>query len=115
MSKFMLLILDPPTMTEARAAALGSGLTEMTRFARELAEAGKLKDGAPLGSFRRAKRVRKKAGRVVVTDGPFAESKELVSGYFVIEAKDRREAVAIARRCPHLAIGGIEVREIDEV
>ena len=97
MSKFMLLILDPPTMTEARAAKAGSGLAEMGRFAGELAQSGKLKDAAPLGAFRRAKRVRKKGGRVVVTDGPFTETKELVSGYFVIEAKDRREAVAVAR------------------
>jgi hypothetical protein len=58
---------------------------------------------------------RNKQGKVSVTDGPFTEAKECVSGYFVIEAKDRREAVAIAKKCPHLAIGGIEVRDIIEV
>jgi hypothetical protein len=113
MAKYMLLILEPPTMTEEAAAEAGSGMAEMTRYARELREAGKLVDTAPLGPFERTKRVRRnKRGKLLVTDGPFAESKEVVSGYFIVEARDRREAVALAKKCPHVAIGFVEVREV---
>ncbi len=115
MPKYMLLILDPVDATEEDFAASGTGMAEMGRFAGELAQKGKLKDGAPLGPAAKAKVVRKRKGKLRVTDGPFTETKEIVSGYFIVEAKDRREAVSIASRCPHLAIGGIEVRDIIEV
>jgi hypothetical protein len=57
--------------------------------------------------------LRNKQGKIVVTDGPYAESKEVVGGYFAISAKDYAEACEIARACPHLKYGGrVEVREI---
>ena len=113
--KFLLLIIDPD-VPEKAAAKAGSGIEAMGRWAGELAQAGKLKDAAPLTPGKRAKTLRRdRKGKVVVTDGPFTESKEIVSGYFILEAKDRREAVVLARKCPHLAIGAIEVREIMEV
>jgi hypothetical protein len=60
--------------------------------------------------------MRPKAGRVAVTDGPYAESKELVGGFFVIAAKDYDEACTVAETCPHLGYGGrIEVRQIHEI
>ena len=115
MAKFMLLILDPD-VPEKAAAKSGSGIEAMGRYAGELAQAGKMKDGAPLMPGKQAKTLRRdRKGKVIVTDGPFTESKEIVSGYFLIEAKDRREAVSLARKCPHLAIGRIEVREVMEV
>lgn len=64
------------------------------------------------------------AGRVLrpngksasVTDGPYAESKEVVGGFFVISAKNYDEACAIAQTCPHIQFGGrIEVRQIDQI
>jgi hypothetical protein len=56
------------------------------------------------------------AGRIVVTDGPFAESKELLGGFYLIAAEDYDEACRIARSCPHLKYGGrIELRQIDVV
>lgn len=115
MPKFLFLILDDD-LSEKKAAAGGSGIAEMSRYAGELAQAGKMKDGAPLAPGKRAKTLRRdRKGKVQVIDGPYTESKEIVSGYFLIEARDRREAVALARRCPHLAIGSIEVREVLEV
>ena len=57
--------------------------------------------------------LRNKGGKIVVTDGPYAESKEVVGGYFAITAKDYTEACAIAQECPHLKHGGrVEVREV---
>jgi hypothetical protein len=54
--------------------------------------------------------------RIVVTDGPYAESKELLGGFYVIAAKDYDEACRVAESCPHLKYGGnIEIRQIDVV
>ncbi|MBL8173790.1 MAG: hypothetical protein JNK48_03925 [Bryobacterales bacterium] len=53
------------------------------------------------------------AGRLSVTDGPYAESKEVLGGYFLIEASDYDEAVRVAGDCPHLDFGKIEIREIE--
>ncbi|HEX3952854.1 MAG TPA: YciI family protein [Stellaceae bacterium] len=55
-------------------------------------------------------------GRVTLTDGPFAESKELVGGYYLITARDYDQACRIAESCPHLTYGGrIEIRQIDDI
>jgi len=52
-------------------------------------------------------------GNLSVTDGPYAESKEVLGGYFLIEAANYDEAVRVASDCPHLDFGAIEVREIE--
>ena len=55
-------------------------------------------------------------GQVVLRDGPFAETKETIGGYFLLECRDYDEAVELARTCPHLELcGTIEVRQIEEV
>lgn len=60
--------------------------------------------------------LRSKQGKIVVTDGPYAESKEVVGGYFAITAKDYAEACEVAKECPHLKYGGrVEVRAIHEL
>jgi hypothetical protein len=60
--------------------------------------------------------IRQAGGRVTVTDGPYAESKEVVGGYYMITAKDYEEACRVAEGCPHLLYGGrIEVRQIHEL
>ncbi len=60
--------------------------------------------------------LRSKGGKIVVTDGPYAESKEIVGGYFAITARDYDEACKIAKECPHLKYGGrVEVRQIHEL
>lgn len=60
--------------------------------------------------------LRNKGGKIVVTDGPYAESKEIVGGYFAITAKDYAEACVIAQECPHLKYGGrVEVREVHQL
>ena len=60
--------------------------------------------------------LRTKNSKIVVTDGPYAESKEIVGGYFTITAASYEEACEIAKACPHLKYGGrVEVREIHEL
>jgi hypothetical protein len=76
---------------------------------------GRLKGGQKLADDV-GKVMRVKGGRVTVTDGPYAESKEVVGGYFMIAAKDYDEACGIAESCPHLQFGGrIELRRVDEM
>ena len=77
---------------------------------------GRLKGGEKL-TFDGGKVMRPNGGgKVTVTDGPYAESKELVGGYFAISAKDYDEACRIAESCPHLGYGGsIEVRQVDQM
>jgi hypothetical protein len=55
------------------------------------------------------------SGKVQITDGPFTESKEMVGGYFIIEAADYNEAVEQCRDCPHLGNGTVEIRRIQVV
>jgi hypothetical protein len=57
--------------------------------------------------------VRVRAGRLRVTDGPFAEAKEVIGGFVVIEARDRDEAIELASRWPSARLGAIEVRPIE--
>lgn len=59
--------------------------------------------------------VRVKDGKAVVTDGPFIETREQMAGYFLIEAKDHAEAVAVALRVPGATIGTVEVRPVRDV
>ena len=115
MPRYVLLILDDPRREWSSPAEAGAEMAKMGRFAGELAQQGKLQGGNPLKPMAEAVRVRARAGRAVVTDGPFTETKEMVGGFFVIEAANRAEAVEIAGRCPHTALGPVEVREVGEV
>jgi hypothetical protein len=81
----------------------------------ELRESGRLLAGAKLAPCASAVSVRERNGRPVITDGPFAETKEQLGGYHLVECRDREEAVAIAMRIPTLAAGGtVEVRPIQQ-
>jgi hypothetical protein len=115
MPRYMLLILDDPNRQWASPAEAGAMMSKMGAYAGELAQQGKLQGGNPLKSMAEAARVRTQGGRVSVTDGPFAETKEMVGGFYMIEAADRKEALEIAKRCPHTAIGTVEVREVMEI
>jgi hypothetical protein len=54
-------------------------------------------------------------GKLIVTDGPYAETREILGGYFAFEAAGFEEAVELARDCPHLQFGSIEIREVEHV
>jgi len=68
-----------------------------------------------LQSSRTARTIRVRAGKVSTTDGPFAETKEQLGGFFLIEARDMDEACAVAARFPPLRVGTIEVRAVQEL
>ena len=84
------------------------------RWIQEHIDSGQHRAGAKLGSSATAITIREKDGKPVITDGPFAETKEQLGGYHLIECKDFDEAVSIARQIPTLPLGGaIEVRAVE--
>jgi hypothetical protein len=114
MPQFLLLLHEDP------ADARGMSPEEMQRvieeyvaWSRRLAAEGRLVRGVKLRDDG-GRHVRPGGpGGASVTDGPYAEGKEVVAGYFAVEAPDYEAAVALARECPHLAHGWVEVREIE--
>jgi hypothetical protein len=78
----------------------------------DLQSMGKFLGGHELQPTSTATTVRVRSGRKTVTDGPFAETKEQLGGYFLVEAKDLDEAMAIAARIPSATTGSIEVRPV---
>ena len=88
--------------------------TETLDYVDELRRTGRLVSAEPLQSARTARTIQVREGRAAVTDGPFAESKEQLGGFFLIEAADIDEAVAVAKRWPSARLGTIEVRPIED-
>jgi hypothetical protein len=92
------------------------GVEAMSRYNRRLQEAGVLLDVNGLHSDKEAVRLTFAGGKPQVVDGPFAETKELVGGYWIIDVKSKAEAIEWAKRCPIDAEGPmIEVRKIVEM
>jgi hypothetical protein len=111
---YMLLILEPIGQREARGEAEGRVAYErMQRYAADLQARGLLRGAESLASQRTATRVGRPldGGAVQVLDGPFAEAKEMVGGYFLLECPTREQAVEIARACPAAEWATVEVRE----
>ena len=87
-------------------------LQEFQAFTQSIHQSGHLRGANELDFTSKAATVRVREGKRVVTDGPFAETKEQLGGYYLIEAKDQEEAIAIAARIPSARWGSIEVRPI---
>lgn len=87
---------------------------ETLDYVERLRASGRLIDARPLQSATTASTVRVRDGKVSVTDGPFAETKEVIGGFFIFNARDPDEAIEIASRWPSARIGTIEVRPLDE-
>ena len=81
-------------------------------FASALAGSGRLLAAEPLHPAHSATTVRVRNGKAAFSDGPFAETKELLAGFYLIEAKDLNEALAVAARIPPAKYGSVEVRPV---
>ncbi len=81
-------------------------------FTEEVQEAGIFREGAPLEKVETATTVRVRSGSASVVDGPFAETKEVLGGYYILECMDLDEATAYAAKIPTAAYGSIEVRPV---
>ncbi len=111
--KYMLLIyLDEQAMNDTERERC---YEESVQLAQDLHAQGQYLAAAPLHPVSAATSVRMRNGRRLVTDGPFAETKEQLGGYFLVEARDLDEAIAIAARIPVATLGTVEVRPVIEV
>src|ERR1035438_3536650 len=111
--KYMLLIyLDEQALDEAEREEC---YAESTQLARDLNSSGQYLATNPLHPTSTATSVRVRDGKPLVTDGPFAETREQLGGYFLIDAKDLDAAIGIAARIPGARRGTVEIRPVIEI
>ena len=114
--KYMLLIYDDEKVWSKFSEAERRKLFgEYMQFGEQIRSSGHHLAGAPLQPTATARSVRVREGKRLVTDGPFAETREQLGGYYLIEAKNLDEAIGIAGRIPSARLGTIEVRPVLEM
>lgn len=112
--RYMFLIYLDDSKFESMAESEGRGFgNAMLDYDEELTRSGHYILSEPLKAPSEAITVRKWDGAVSTTDGPFMETKEHLSGFFLVEARDLNEAVHLASRMPLATIGSIEIRPLD--
>ena len=111
--QYLLLIYSAESDMQTKSPEeLGAFNAEYGTFTQSIIQSGHYKGGEALDPVSTAKSVRVRGGEMVVTDGPFAETREQLGGFYLVEAKDIDEAAAIAARIPSAREGTIEVRPI---
>jgi hypothetical protein len=111
--EYLLLIYDSEAdFAKMNEAELGAMLQEYGRFTQGIQQTGNFRAGKQLQPVSTASTVRIRDGKRQVTDGPFAETREQLGGFYMIEAKDLDEALAIAEKIPSARAGSIEVRPL---
>jgi hypothetical protein len=111
--KYMLLVyLDEQNQTDTKKQEC---YVESTQLIHQLHESGQYLAASPLQPVATATSVRVRDGKPLITDGPFAETREQLGGYFLINAKDLDEAIGIASRIPGARTGTIEIRPVIEM
>jgi hypothetical protein len=111
--KYMLLIyMHEQAMTETERAECYRKSTQLTH---ELAAAGQYQLASPLQPVATATSVRVREGKRFVTDGPFAETREQLGGFYLIDVPDLDQAIAIASRIPPVTKGTVEIRPVMEL
>lgn len=114
--KYLLLVHhDETEFSERSEAVRQSLLQESVKLANDLHASGKYLSAAPLHPTADTRCLKVREGKIVITDGPFAETREQIGGYFLIDANDLDEALGIAARIPGARIGTVEVRPVTEV
>ncbi|HEY2021607.1 YciI family protein [Paraburkholderia sp.] len=110
---YMLLIVEPPNQRAERGEAAGREVyDQMLQFAAGLKERGKLLAAESLTAQKEAVRVEVRNGQPKLVDGPFAEAKEMIGGFFLLNCDTRQEAVSIAQACPAASWCTVEVRKL---
>jgi hypothetical protein len=112
--KFMILV-KASADSEAGVMPTAEQFAEMGKFNEELVKAGVLLAGEGLQSSAKGARIVFENGKKTVVDGPFAETKELIAGFWIIQVRSREEAIEWAKRAPNPHFGGdtnLEVRQV---
>jgi hypothetical protein len=114
--RYLLLIYGPEWdasgMTEEQVQA---SMEEWTDYTANLLKRGVMEGGDALEPTSTATTVRVRSGDTLTTDGPFAETNEVLGGYYVLNCKDLNEAIEIAAKCPGARNGSIELRPITDL
>jgi hypothetical protein len=111
--KYMLLIyLDEQALSETEREHC---YVESAQYAQQLSSSGQYLAANPLHPTSTATSIQVRDGRRLVTDGPFAETREQLGGYFLIEARDLDEAMGVAERIPGARFGTVEIRPVLEI
>ena len=111
--KYLCLIYDDEKKMAAMSQSEGQAfMGEYGAFTESVKSSGHYLGGNPLQPVHTATTIRSRNGKVSTTDGPFAETKEQLGGYYLIEAKDLNDAIQVASRIPSVKTGSIEVRPI---
>jgi hypothetical protein len=109
---YMLLIVEPRGQRQARSPEEARAAWDsMLGFADRLQSRGLLKAAESLKKDDDAARIQIRSGKSATFDGPFAESKEMVGGFFLLDCETKEQALAIARECPAAQWATVEVRE----
>lgn len=113
--RYMMMLPGPPEALE-QAAALPNReiVTAMRKYNEEMTKAGVLLAAEGLHPSSKGFRLQVKGGKKIVTDGPFAEAKELMAGFWILQVKSAEEALEWAKRCPLPENGLMEVRQVFE-
>jgi hypothetical protein len=110
---YALLIVEPSGQRQTRTEAEGRALYErMVRFSEDLKSRGLLTMTQSLKTDTEGARVRVLGDRPTVVDGPFAEAKEMIGGFFLLTCESRAQAIALAEECPAATWATVEVREL---
>lgn len=110
---YALLILEDPAQRATRSDAEGRALyARMQHFGDTLAAEGRLLHVESLAGAEAAVRVQRREGATRLIDGPYAEAKEMIGGFFLLRDVSRDEAIAIAARCPAAEWATVEVRAL---
>ena len=110
--QYLVLIYSEEPTEAPDSEQIGAVMTEYNAYTDMLRERGALVAGEALQPTATATTVRVRDGQTMTTDGPFAETKEALGGFYLIEAKDLDEALALGGACPGAKWGSIEVRPI---
>jgi len=114
--KYLLFCCHEEKKLDAMSKSEGETLMdENSAYCEALEKSGHLILAEPLESVQTAMTVRVRSGKVSVTDGPFAETKEQVGGFFLINARDLNEAIQVASKFPSARLGSLEVRPVREL
>jgi hypothetical protein len=114
--QYLLLLYSTPEHWAARSEAeMADVLAQHGALMEELRGSGKYLGSNALEWASAATTLRIRDGRHIVTDGPFAETREQLGGYYLVEAKDLDDAMAIASRIPDAGAGGVEIRPVKDV